>query len=137
MDTGSSRDAGQAKAWWSFRDTISCTGSLRWYFAQGIMDVIMTSRTHMPLLCAGALVAAGIPFTPAPAGMFVWLDLRAAFGANTTSSSSSSSSCAESSGSWQAEADLWQHMLDVHKLVLTPGETQWVVVESKIGVWLN
>lgn len=119
MDTVS-RDAGQAKAWWSFRDTISCTGSLRWYFAKGIMDVIMTSRTHMPLLCAGALVAAGIPFTPAPAGMFVWLDLRAAFGANTTSSSSSSG--AQSSCSWQAEAELWQHMLDVHKLVLTPGE---------------
>jgi hypothetical protein len=95
-------------------------------------NVLMLScLKHMPLLCAGALDAAGIPFTPAPAGMFVWLDLRTAFGSHTTSSSSSG---AESSGSWQAEAELWQHMLDVHKLVLTPGETQWVVVESKIGV---
>lgn len=80
------------------------------------------------LCTAGALDAAGIPYTPAPAGMFLWLDLRATFGPNnskcsgSTGSSSGSTGDAEASGSWQAEAELWQYMLDVHKLVLTPGE---------------
>jgi hypothetical protein len=63
--------------------------------------------------------------------MFTWLDLRAAFGSSSSSSSSGSGSNGGSSGSsaesapaggtWQDEAELWQHMLDVHRLVLTPG----------------
>jgi hypothetical protein len=79
----------------------------------------------------GALDAAGIPYTPSPAGMFTWLDLRAAFssgdgsgdsnGSNGSSTATPPAAASSSSGSWQDEADLWQHMLDVHKLVLTPG----------------
>lgn len=73
---------------------------------------------------AGALDAAGIPYTPSPAGMFTWLDLRAAFSSNGSSAARPAAAVAaasSSSGTWQDEADLWQHMLDVHKLVLTPG----------------
>jgi hypothetical protein len=72
------------------------------------------------LPCAGALDAAGIPYTPAPAGMFTWLDMRAAFGSNSGSGGSNAES-APAGGTWQDEGELWQHMLDVHRLVLTPG----------------
>lgn len=81
------------------------------------------SYSRLPCLLLGiladALDAAGIPYTPSPAGMFTWLDLRAAF--SSGSNGSSAAPAASALGTWQDEADLWQHMLDVHKLVLTPG----------------
>lgn len=92
------------------------------------------SYSHLPRLLFGiladALDAAGIPYTPSPAGMFTWLDLRAAFSSGSSGSSadgcsgsngSSAVPAASAPGTWQDEADLWKHMLDVHKLVLTPG----------------
>lgn len=53
------------------------------------------------------LDAAGIPYTAAPAGMFLWVDLRAAFGGQP--------------GSWEDEAALWRCMAQQHRVVLTPG----------------
>jgi 1-aminocyclopropane-1-carboxylate synthase len=56
------------------------------------------------------LTAAGIPFTPAVAGMFVWLDLgAAAFGNHSTAAT------------WEDEAALWQRLMEGHRVVLTPG----------------
>jgi hypothetical protein len=55
----------------------------------------------------GGLDAAGIPYTPAPAGMFLWVNLRAAFGSNQAT--------------WQDEEALWNCMAQQHRVVLTPG----------------
>jgi aspartate/methionine/tyrosine aminotransferase len=57
---------------------------------------------------AGGLDAAGIPFTPAPAGMFLWVDLRAAFGGKQAT--------------WGDEEALWNCLVKQHRVVLTPGE---------------
>jgi hypothetical protein len=57
---------------------------------------------------AGGFDAAGIPYTPAPAGMFLWVDLRAAFG--------------NKQATWQDEEALWNCMVQQHRVVLTPGE---------------
>lgn len=89
------------------------------------------SYSHLPRVLFGtvadALDAAGIPYTPSPAGMFTWLDLRAAFSSGSSSADGSGSNgssaapAASAPGTWQDEVDLWQQMLDVRKLVLTPG----------------
>lgn len=54
-----------------------------------------------------ALVDAGIPFTPARAGMFVWIDLRKWL----------------QEASWDGERRLWTKLCDDAKLILTPGES--------------
>jgi 1-aminocyclopropane-1-carboxylate synthase len=46
-----------------------------------------------------------IPFTPAAAGMFVWIDLSAYLPENT----------------WEGEAKLWERVCDECKVILTPG----------------
>jgi hypothetical protein len=114
------------------------------------------------------LDAAGIPYTPAPAGLFLWLDLRAAFGpcstaaggsgggsGSTASNGNSGHSGSSSNGSngnmcngnmnngnmsngnsskaaatFADEAELWEYLVDVQKLVLTPGG---VGVEAEEG----
>lgn len=48
---------------------------------------------------------ANIPFTPAAAGMFVWIDLSAYLPENT----------------WEGEAKLWERVCDECKVILTPG----------------
>lgn len=59
---------------------------------------------------ARALTAAGVPFTPASAGMFVWLDLRQLL--------------PQEQAAFADERNLWQAMIDTEgvRLVLTPGE---------------
>ena len=49
----------------------------------------------------------GIPFTPAAAGMFVWIDLSAYLPEN----------------SWEGEARLWERVCDECKVILTPGSS--------------
>jgi 1-aminocyclopropane-1-carboxylate synthase len=53
------------------------------------------------------LTSAGIPFTPAAAGMFVWIDLSAYLPDNT----------------WEGEAKLWERVCDECKVILTPGSS--------------
>jgi 1-aminocyclopropane-1-carboxylate synthase len=53
------------------------------------------------------LTSAGIPFTPAVAGMFVWIDLSAYLPENT----------------WEGEAKLWERVCDECKVILTPGSS--------------
>lgn len=57
-------------------------------------------------LLSGALTKAGIPFTPATAGMFVWLDLKAWLKDQT----------------WEAEWELFSKMAEEALVVLTPGK---------------
>jgi 1-aminocyclopropane-1-carboxylate synthase len=55
-----------------------------------------------------ALDAAAIPYLPAVAGMFTWIDLRAAFGGR--------------SGTWEDEDALWRRLVAPPcRVVLTPG----------------
>ena len=58
------------------------------------------------LLTVG-LTEAGIPFTPAVAGMFVWVDLRQWLPQQ----------------SWEGEAALWKRVCDSCKVILTPGSS--------------
>lgn len=51
------------------------------------------------------LRSAGIPFTPAAAGMFVWIDLSAYLPEDT----------------WEGEAKLWERVCEKCKVILTPG----------------
>ena len=53
------------------------------------------------------LASAGIPYTPAVAGMFVWIDLSAHLPENT----------------WEGEAKLWERVCDDCKVILTPGSS--------------
>lgn len=54
---------------------------------------------------AGHLREAGIPFVPAAAGMFVWIDLRHWLPER----------------SWEGERQLWESICDASRVVLTPG----------------
>lgn len=56
---------------------------------------------------AGALDAlpAPVPYTPASAAMFLWVDLRAGLREAT----------------WEEEDSLWAHMVESKRLLLTPG----------------
>lgn len=56
---------------------------------------------------ASGLEAAGIPFTPAVAAMFVWVDMRQWLPEQ----------------SWEGEAELWQRVCDKCKIILTPGSS--------------
>jgi DNA-binding transcriptional MocR family regulator len=58
-------------------------------------------------MLTSALTKAGIPFTPAVAAMFVWVDLRHLLAEPTS----------------DAEWALWNTMVDDFKLLLTPGVT--------------
>lgn len=53
------------------------------------------------------LTKAGIPFVPAQAGMFVWIDLREWLPEAT----------------WEGEKTLWERICDECKVILTPGES--------------
>ena len=55
---------------------------------------------------AEGLTSAGIPFLPAVAGMFVWVDLRAWLAPG---------------GGWEAEAALWEAVCEECHVILTPG----------------
>ena len=59
-------------------------------------------------LLQDALTAAGLPFVPAVAGIFVWVDLRQLLEAPT----------------WEAERAAWQALFDRQRVVLTPGEAR-------------
>lgn len=53
------------------------------------------------------LQSAGIPFTPAVAAMFVWIDMREWLSERT----------------WEGEAALWQRICDSCKVILIPGRS--------------
>ena len=55
----------------------------------------------------GHLEAAGIPYVPSVAGMFVWVDLRAWL----------------PEASWAGEAALWGRVCEEGKVILTPGQS--------------
>jgi hypothetical protein len=77
--------------------------------ACAVPRILEPHRLLLLLLCLpGGLDAEGIPYTPAPAGMFLWVDLRAAFGGKAAT--------------WEDEQALWKCMVQQHKVVLTPGE---------------
>ena len=56
---------------------------------------------------AAGLESAGIPFIPAVAAMFVWIDMRQWLPEN----------------SWEGEAQLWERVCDKCRVILTPGSS--------------
>ena len=62
-------------------------------------------RHSFVTLSAGALEKAGIPYVPAVGAMSVWFDLRRGLSAPT----------------WEAERQLWSDLVDLKRVVLTPG----------------
>eukprot|EP00775_Hariotina_reticulata_P003457 gene3457-3728_t len=73
---------------------------------------------HVYCTLSSGLTAAGIPFAPARAAMFLWADLSAAF---STHSSRQTSCSDENEATWEDEARFWEYMVKQHKVVLTPG----------------
>ncbi|WIA13905.1 hypothetical protein OEZ85_002476 [Tetradesmus obliquus] len=77
---------------------------------QWLQDYLQENRRRLReayTSVTSGLDAADIPYTAAPAGMFLWVDLRAAFGGTP--------------GTWEDEAALWRCMAQQHRVVLTPG----------------
>ncbi|KIY99821.1 hypothetical protein MNEG_8138 [Monoraphidium neglectum] len=91
--------------------------SVQWLFATLLADakflasfVAENNRrlAHSYDLLTGALASAEdgpVPFAPATAAMFLWVDLRAGLRAPT----------------WEEEESLWSHMVEAKRLLLTPG----------------
>eukprot|EP00879_Flechtneria_rotunda_P020441 GHRR01021506.1.p1 GENE.GHRR01021506.1~~GHRR01021506.1.p1 ORF type:complete len:307 (+),score=134.13 GHRR01021506.1:431-1351(+) len=79
-------------------------------------------------LLTGALDAAGIPYVPASAGMFLWVDLSAALTGSSNDSKGSgdignSNGSSSSALSWSDESSFWDYLVTKHRVVLTPGFT--------------
>ncbi|KAI8474180.1 MAG: pyridoxal phosphate-dependent transferase [Monoraphidium minutum] len=89
---------------WLFAELLGDAKFLRHYVAENNRRLLHSYQT-----LTDALDAAGgdpIPYVPATAAMFLWIDLRAGLRAPT----------------WEEERSLWRYMVDSKRLLLTPGE---------------
>lgn len=79
-------------------------------FLNGFVEENKRRLANSYTLLTGAIDALGddisIPYVPASAAMFLWVDLRSGLRRQT----------------WEEEDSLWRHMVERHRLLLTPGK---------------